>query len=90
MKRFVLLEDIPGVYWTVGLLVPIIFGVVSYLINLNVSRQNKEIDSIKEDIDDLKEKDRATNDKINDVNLKILNDINGIMVKLAELKRDLS
>lgn len=85
-----ILDALPGFTWWGGFAVTTIMGILGWLFKQTTDNLKKTIERHDDDIEDLKDKDRATNDKINNVNLKILDDIHGLGIKLAEFKRDIS
>lgn len=93
----VLLEAMPGVMWWIGGLGSVVGFVLTYLLKLYIDsekdkreRMQGDIDDLQRQIEDLEKEVRKTNDKINEVNLKILNDIHMIGLKIADVKNQLS
>lgn len=99
--KYMLLDAVPVVTIWGGAGLTAVVGVVSYLFSRSEKKQDEEIkemkdrqsrdnDALKKCIEKLELEDRKINEKINEVNIKILTDINGLGIKLAEFKRDLT
>jgi hypothetical protein len=94
----ILLELLPSTL--VEILYPIGVAVIAFLIKLSISAQKDRIDKAEKDngvqhgllwskIDALEKSDKDLINKMNEVNLKILEDIKDISIKIAEFKRNL-
>ena len=99
MKYF-LLDDITGIVSYLPYIIPLASGAIIYFFKQSQLREKIRLDKVDADnakahgdfIQDLKDLQKAIEDltnKINDVNIQILKEINSLAVKLAEYKRDI-
>ena len=97
--KFILMEISPSVIWVLGIIVTIVISVISGLVKYSLTLLRNMIDKMEQEnrddhqnftkyIKELEKEDQSIKSTINDVNLKILVEVNSIAVKLAEYKRD--
>ena len=90
----------PDVVWIVGIIIGAVISIISGLVKYSLTELRKLIDKIEANnlkdhenfekyIKDLEKEDQLIKSTINDVNVKILVEVNSITVKLAEYKRDI-
>ena len=93
------MEISPSVIWVLGIIVTIVISVISGLVKYSLTLLRNMIDKMEQEnrddhqnftkyIKELEKEDQSIKSTINDVNLKILVEVNSIAVKLAEYKRD--
>ena len=98
--KFILLDDIAGIFTFLPYLFPAAVGGITYFFKQSQAREKARLDKVDEDnekdhknfMEYIKNLEKAIEDltkKINDVNIQILKDINSLAVKLAEYKRDI-
>ena len=98
--RFILLDISPEAVWIVGIVIGVVITIISGLVKYSISELRKLIDKIESNnirdhdnfekyIKNLEKEDQVIKSTINDVNVKILVEVNSITVKLAEYKRDI-
>lgn len=98
--RFILLDISPEAVWIVGIIIGVVITIISGLVKYSISELRKLIDKIEANnirdhdnferyIKNLEKEDQVIKSTINDVNVKILVEVNSITVKLAEYKRDI-
>ena len=100
MMKFILLDEMVVLFSYLPYLFPIAVGTISYFFNQSQVREKARLGKIDSDnekdhnnfmeyIKNLEKADEEIRKMLNDVNIQILKDINGLTVKLAEYKRDI-
>lgn len=85
-----LLDPLPGFTWWGGFGITIIIGIISFLFKTALASEKEKREGIEDDIKELQKEDAALREKLNDINLTFVGQINSILIRLAEFKRDLT